>query len=198
MTDPRPLLHETTDELERALLREARDVTASPELRRRTLAALGLGVPVAVAKGPALSGGALKILGVALVVGVGIAAYLALREAPPPVPAPMVVASTHLAAPPPPVPLPSVAQAPAALTSPPSALPLASVRPHASSPPVPRPSAGSSMAVETTLIDRARQALYAGQKEAALRALDEYDSRFPAGVFGPEAKKLRERAVALP
>jgi len=197
VTDPRPLLDETTDELERALLREARDVTASPELRRRTLAALGLGAPVAVAKSPALSSGALKILGVALVVGVGIAAYLASRSAPPHAPAPVVAASTRLADPPPPVPPPSVAEAPSALSPPPSAAPLASVRPHASAP-APKPSAGSSMAMETTLIDRARQALYAGQKEAALRALDEYDSRFPAGVFGPEAKKLRARAMALP
>ena len=196
MTDPRPLLDETTDELERALLREARDGTASPELRRRTLAALGLGAPVPVAKGPALSAGALKILGVALVVGVGIAAYLASRSAPPPASAPVVAASTRLADPPPPVP-PSVAEAPSDLLPLPSAAPLASVRPHASAP-APKPSAGSSMAMETTLIDRARQALYAGQKEAALRALDEYDSRFPAGVFGPEAKKLRARAMALP
>jgi len=197
VTDPRPLIEETTDELERALLREARDVTASPELRRRTLAALGLGTPVATAPATPhrlLRGGALKVMGAALIVGVGVAVYLAAHREVPRPPAPPSPPPTQLVELPPPPPPPPASVAPQLAVSPP---PPASVRPHASAP-LPRPSAGSSLTIETTLIDRARQALYAGDKEAALRALDDYDSRFPAGVLAPEAKRLRARAVALP
>lgn len=195
MTDPRPLIEETTDELERALLREARDVGASPELRRSTLAALGLGAPVPTPP-RLLRAGALKILGASLILGVGVAAYFAShREASRPV-VPSSSAPTALLAPPPPPILPaSIAPPPEA--APPPSVAIASVRPHASAPP-PKPSAASSLTIETTLIDRARQALYAGDKEAALRALDDYDSRFPAGVLAPEAKRLRARVGALP
>lgn len=196
MTDPRPLLEETTDELERTLLREAREGTASPELRRRTLMALGLGAPAAnPPRNPLLRGGALKLAGAVLIVGAGVLVYLASRREAPRLPARDAVAPTHVAEVPPPVPSASVA--PVALAPAPTPSTVASVRPHASAA-VPRPSAGSSLALETALIDRARQALYAGDKEAALRALDDYDSRFPAGVLAPEAKKLRVRAGAVP
>jgi hypothetical protein len=190
MSDPSRLLEETQDELTRELLREARSGGASPEGRRRTLQALGLGV---MAPAPTASSLPLKVsLGVLVVGGVGLL-FFALRGSdrvpvapvevvrPPVVEVSATLTTTAVAAPP--------ETAASAAVAAPRPLP-ARVIPSASS--------GSSLALEIAAIDRARQAVYANDKKGAESALDDYDRRFPKGVLAPEAAKLRARADALP
>ena len=51
------------------------------------------------------------------------------------------------------------------------------------------------LAEEVALVDRARGALAGGDAAAALKALDEYDSRFSRRKFAPEALYLRMEAL---
>lgn len=54
----------------------------------------------------------------------------------------------------------------------------------------------ASLGEEVAAIDAARKALLAGDTSGALRALDDYDRRFPGGMLGPEASVLRIEALA--
>lgn len=63
--------------------------------------------------------------------------------------------------------------------------------------PNPRPrsrKAASSLAEEVKLLDRVRASMARGDRAAALRELDGYDQRHPAGTLRREARVLRTRA----
>ncbi len=208
MSELKPMLEETKDATERALLREARDYAAGPETRRRTLEALGVSGPSPV---PWLHRFGWKLmLGVVALGGAG-GLYL-LKRTPAPAPAspsptaaaPALPPAITTTAPTAPTARTPAAPPPAATTTRPqdpagpaavAPSPRRAASTHAASP---RPSASSStLAEEIAAIDQARQALYANDKEATLRALDDYDRRFPAGTLAPESRKLRARADAL-
>lgn len=207
------LLSETDDPLERTLLREAREYRASDSARAATLAALGLGgPPPGSSSGGANGSGALGagkvVLGIA---AVGVAAAVvyfafvdsnrgALVRPPPPATATAIVPPVVQ----PTAPRPTVAPETSAAPPPPAvsvAVPPASTHVVPPVAPVAPRDTGPSLGDEVVLIDRARAALYDHDKEATLRALDEYDRRFPPsrpGRMAPEAKSLRERALRLP
>jgi TolA-binding protein len=84
------------------------------------------------------------------------------------------------------------ATAPAAVAT--SAAPIPVVK----AAPTPTQAVKSTLSEEIAVIDRARNAVYSKNREAAIRALDEYDRRFPKGSLAPEASTLRARAEALP
>ena len=67
-------------------------------------------------------------------------------------------------------------------------------RPPASSRPAPRKVGKSRLALEISLIDRARALIADGRPDRALLVLDTYSSTFPKGVLAPEAELLRSRA----
>jgi hypothetical protein len=52
----------------------------------------------------------------------------------------------------------------------------------------------SKLALEISLIDRARTLIAHGRADRALLVLDEYRNAFPQGVLAPEAELLRRRA----
>lgn len=185
----KPLLNETDDALEQALLREARDYKASPKTRARALAIVGLG------KTSWLKSVGLKVaLGVAAA-GAIVGAWWHVRTPPTdvgPADRPTLAAETT-------VPLQAAAQATISATAP--AAFATSAAPMAVGPVkavAPTQSVKSTLSEEIAAIDRARDAVYAKNREAAIRALDEYDRRFPKGSLAPEAKTLRARAEALP
>lgn len=70
-------------------------------------------------------------------------------------------------------------------------------------PPPPAPPAASfpaadppsELAVEITMIERARRALQMGRSRAAVTEADAYARRFPAGQFGPEMAYIRMEAL---
>lgn len=209
MSDRR-LADETTDPWERALLDEARSGGASPRARANTLAALGLAVGGGGGTAARSLRGAKLALGGVGVGAVVVVGALLLRGAPD-APAPPASATPTEAVP------ARAATIPSAVGSATSVSPSSS--PGASAPPAvsearpvlaapsarpsvkPAASATDSLSEEVRLIDEARKALYAGDKEGSLRALDEYDRRFPAtkpGRLAPEARRLRERAGARP
>lgn len=203
MSDLRPMIEETRDETERALLREARDYAAGPETRRRTLDALGLAAPGGGASW--LRGAGWKVVLGVVVVGAAAGLYLT-RKAPATTGEPVLPA--HTAAPELPPAAVATAPAPAVATADTADRPAGGAAAAVATAPrraaaashtaALRPTASnSSLPEEIAAIDRARQALYASDKEAAIRALDDYDRRFPSGSLAPESKKLRARAEAL-
>jgi hypothetical protein len=208
MDEHERLLGETNDGLERALLEAGREDRASPEARRRTLAALGLAEPgpgVAVQAKSRWSAAWVKVAGLAafalgaaaIALGVGRTAIVGAPHPPPPSareePTPAPTASVTEAAPlapptaPPPPPPPSGPHA-----RPGSGVPIARVP---STTPQPSGPSGGTLAEEIATIDRARRALYDHDVHEALRALDEHDRRFPRGPLGPEASVLRVEAL---
>jgi TolA-binding protein len=186
----KPLILESNDPVEQALLREARDYRASPRARQLALAAavktswlksLGLKIAAGVV--------ALGAIGAWWVHDHGASSSAALPTPPAP---PSVSATTP--------PLPTM-QAPVVSLPPVHAAPVASALASAAARESARPAPsghGSTLSEEIAAIDRARKAVYASDKAGAIRALDEYDRRFPNGTFAPEAKTLRSRADALP
>lgn len=224
MSEPRRLLDGDGSDVERTLLRSARGDAPSDGSRRKTLIALGLagGVGGAAAtttatstaavalKGSAAMGGAglIKWIGVGVIAGfavIGAARMIAPKKAavtispthpqavPYPGPAkPALIAPSP--ANPPPSPPPQAAPPPAPL---PSEEPAPAEAPKSTSaPPIAQPAA-TSLTYEVAALDRAREALAAGDAAGALRALDDHDRRFPGGMLGPEATVLRIEALAL-
>jgi hypothetical protein len=209
VTDPdlRPLLDETEDPVEQALLREAREVRASDDTKRATLAALGLvgsGAPPPAKPGLGLGAKLVLVTGGLLVAGVVV--WLA-SGAPPSAGKGAAAEGSALATTPAPALAPPSASASVVPPPPaPSAVASADPTPLVVSVPAPRPSvrpppaASATFADEVRLIDQARKALYDRDKEGALRALDEYDRRFPPshpGQMAADAAALRVRARAL-
>jgi hypothetical protein len=217
MDEPRRLLGDTDDAMERALLEAGREDRASPEARQRTLAALGLsaataGAGASAAAKPWWSAAWAKALGLAaLGLGAGAIAWGVGRtsESSTPVPAnpaPAITAPAAAAAEPA-APPATPAAALAAPTAEPTTAPASTARaqrvPGATvarapsttpSPATAAPPSGN-LAEEIATIDRARRALYDHDAHGALRALDEHDRRFPQGALGPEAQVLRVEAL---
>ena len=180
------LIDETNDPLEQAVLREGRDYRASKRARDLALAAI-------------VKPSWFKSLGFKMAVGaIGIGAIGALWFSwKNPALAPSNDATTTHDV------TPVIATAPVAIDSMP-AVPsppaVTQIAPSVVAKPLPtaRSQASSSLAEEIAAIDRARKAVYDSDKAGAIRALDDYDRRFPNGAFAPEAKTLRARAGALP
>lgn len=181
------LIDETNDPIERELLREGRDYRASR--RARDLA-------VAAVLRPAWA----KSIGLKIAIGVvaiGAAGFLFLRSN----------ESTTITNPPKPTATEAPTQAieepaktvvdPIAPTPPAVTAPTTVTVPRVV-PPTIKPAPRSTLGDEIAVIDRARNAVYTSDKAGAIRALDEYDQRFPNGAMSPEAKALRVRANALP
>jgi hypothetical protein len=213
MSEPRRLLEEGGNDLERSLLRSARLDAPPPAARRKTMLALGLagGVGAAVTATTAtstataalkasgtLGGGLLKWIGLGAFGGlavVGATTLVAPRLAPAPPPAivtaPITMAEPKPSVPPPPPPAP--APPPSEETPPPSSEE-AAPRPTAATAARPAP---TSLTEEVASLDTAREALAAGDASRALRALDDHARKFPGGLLGPEATVLRIEALAL-
>jgi hypothetical protein len=220
MSEPQRLKDKYAGGLEGAILRSARADAPSARARGRAFVALGIGgaltgIPAATTAASAataktaLSVGlyaAVKWGGIGLAVGAltvgGMQApqLMASRAAPHAVAAPTMAAADRAVAPPAP---PEAPPAPV-LDPDPSPIPPAPVAPRASkapearaAPPVeptpidtrPEP----RLAEEVAALDRARR-LVANDPAKALRALDDYEQRFPSGDLAPEALVLRVEA----
>ena len=204
MTEPPRLTQESRDDLELALLRAGSDVSASPELREKTLATLGLGGAAAAgaavgagafASGSAKgAGGVLSLLSLkvsALAVGVALAVggpvYLLTGEAPAPV--------LRLAKPARPL-----DQLASRLPDPDrrEPRPQATGAPTAAAPPSPSPKSAPAEALRAELaqLDAARARLGSNRPEEALRLLDAYARSKPNGRLRLEAEVLRIDALA--
>lgn len=182
----KPLLDETEDALERKLLEEARDYKASQAARAAAIAIVVTGKPVSFFKGLGLKV-SLAVVAVAAVGG----AWWMRKPAPRHVEPPAVVTTET-----------TVTSQPTMTTIAPSPAidPVAepAIVPVQTAKAVPAQSAAkSTLSEEIAVIDRARSAVYSKDREGAIRALDEYDRRFPKGSLAPEAKTLRVRAGAL-
>lgn len=206
MTDPRRLLDESRDELERALLRSVRSDAMPDGSRRRILAGVGLGGAVVATTSTAASsliaGKTLLFKGTSQVLfkwiavsalaglvpaGAWVARSSTQRE---------VVASAVRSAPidEPKATTPSestTARAPAPESPPAPAKPVVR-EPKA---PVQVVAAAPSLSDEVAALQVARNALADHDASAALAALDRYKSRFGAGRLAPEATVLRIQAL---
>lgn len=206
----RALSDANTTDFERELLASWQDEQPSPEARARTLAMLGVGTGAALT---AAAGGSLapKAIGTgafalakwlavsAVAIGATIATVAYVRNtAPvsavaPPVrppsapatdpPVPPVFEAPPIASPIAPVAEPAPVSAPT-LKSPRAAAPVQDAR-----------SAGSALAEQIALLDRARSALAAGDALRARQLVDDYEAHFPNGSFLQEAEVLRIDAL---
>jgi hypothetical protein len=104
------------------------------------------------------------------------------RAMPPPVPTASATADVTL----PTVAPPTLSDAPPHASAPPAA---------STSSPVPRPSSARDLAVERSLLDRARRDLLRGESAAALISIAEHALRFPRGVLSEERDALRVEAL---
>ena len=195
MHDPERLLSEGSD-FERALLRGG--VAERPNARMVRRMALGAGVGGALSY--TASAKALmqtwwgKTVAVAMVgggVAVGVAGALTPSAAPPELErAPRAIVPAAPLGEQPRLPVEPAAEA----KSQDEARPPAAAVPTT---PNPRPrsrKAASSLAEEVKLLDRVRASMARGDRAAALRELDGYDQRHPAGTLRREARVLRTRA----
>jgi hypothetical protein len=216
VSDPSRLLDSSSDELERALLQAGSTYDASPELRDKTLAALGLTGAAATLGAGALAAGSSSKLGLSsllaqlstaklAVVAVGAGAALAVPlmmsgpEQPPkpvarataPAPRPVSRQQAPVApAPPEPAVAPETPQAPEAPVAPGVTAP---GRAAASSKPL---SSAEALRVELAQLDAARSKLASGRSDEALALLDAYDRSVPRGVLKLEAEVLRIDALS--
>ena len=216
MSEPRRLLDEGGSELERSLLRSARDDAPAPNARRKTMVALALagGVGVTATTATSTAATALGTTGTTALlkwIGMGVIAGLVTVGAVAVVPAQRgetqaLVASKGNAAKAASLeaqtasavaaaastaveaPAPSAAEVAAPVAE---AVPSATAAPHASAKAVEKP----SLADEVASLDAAREALGSGNAGGALRALDDHDRRFAGGALGPEALVLRIQAL---
>ncbi|WP_437928658.1 hypothetical protein WMF37_05170 [Sorangium sp. So ce291] len=223
MTDPKPLGElgaEETTEFERALLRSWKHESPSSAARARALAIAGLAAgtsaappaDAAPAPAPAPQAAPGKLLAIAkwslgTAIGVGLlgAGVALLRPpAPPAAAAPSSAPPAALAPPVAPAPTPSgpVTSAPLPLQT--SALPgpapatVASPPRSTSAAPRARPAPvepADALREQVAIIDRARDALGAGDAAGCLSELDAYDRRFPRSAMGEEATVLRIEAL---
>ncbi len=212
MNEPRRLRDLSTSEFERSLLNAGTAYGGSPELRAKTLAALGVAGSTALATGTASAASATasslfsklswtKLALSASLVGAGVAgpiAYYEWQQAP--AAAPMVQVApplSELALPP--APSPEVAPA--------EALPLttreavdADGAASATRPPARSDTRGASasaaLTAELGAIDGARRALARGDAGGALSQLDAYSRSYPRGRLALEAEVLRIDALA--
>ena len=209
MTDPRRLIDETDDQVERLLLQEARSYRASGQARHGALAALGLvstAMTVAKASAAATSWSVKAWFAAGVVVGAAATGVTVLTTqsdpAQPPtqsaVVAPVPTPPAREATPPSPPAEPAVAP-----SQPAAAPPEAAPAPKVSTKPRPsgttqskEPSAASTLSEEVAALDAAQTALQAGSPGRALRLLDAHAARFPRGRLGLEAEVVRIQALA--
>jgi len=218
MKEPRRLLSHGATDFERQLLRAVVNERPSAVLRSRMQRGLGLVGPLAWASTvKAMFGGmasklAAVVLGSALVVGGATAVWLLPGSEPAtadsPELAPTVQAAVQAETAP-------AAPAPAALAeAAPAAEPVAAPLPVVSAASLPtvaeaaapaEPAAAAELdgsgsdrqlREEIALIDAARSALQAGNRELARERLQVYGERFPEGILRREAKVLSRRAEA--
>jgi hypothetical protein len=209
---------ESPGQLEQVLLRAGRSYRASPEIRSRTLSALGLAGTTAISASAAGSasvslfaklGGAKLIAGLAVACAIGAVpvAYSAWQErhAGHAAPNTMTQSSTERA---PSASVPSITQG---LIAPrPSAEELrqsdaipvivAEATPQASTrrtkPNAQPNSASAVLSAELRALDGARSALSGGDPQRALTLLAAYARQYPRGALGLEAEVLRIDALA--
>jgi hypothetical protein len=207
MSDPKRMLEETEDELERALLRSVRHDSMTMGSRRRILTGMGIAGALVTTSSTAVSSaaghaGLFKSLTGVVAKWVAVSAIASL------VPAGVWVTRTHLRA-------PEVATAslkaasetePRVIAKEPAAvLPVATEIAPAAKPSSPlresrpqaaqREPAGPTLSDEVVALQTARIALADHDASGALAALDRYKSRFPAGRLTPEATVLRIDAL---
>lgn len=211
MTEPPRLLDESNNELELSLLRAGSNLTASPELRSKTLAALGLGSAV-IASGAAVGSGAvvaagatsksvggllsalsLKVaLGGALVAGfVAAPIYYLTASGPAPVarlPKPVALLAQRSGSAV--VGVPNQAEA---LPISPSSAARAEAPTEVAGPKLPP---AEALRAELAQLDAARARLASGRPDEALRLLDAYARSTPRGRLKLEAEVLRIDALA--
>lgn len=204
-----PGLEPSLDEL----YASARAEAPTAAVRAQALAGLGLGhalAPAPSAPTPAapVATGATKALlvkaGLAVLVtasafggGVLVGERRALASLPPPVPVeaparapapvpPVAVAPAQAVMVPEPAPVPPVA-APAAESVAPEARPRAKARP--------RTDDADALALELAALDAARSRLHGGDAAGALKAIADYERRFPTGTLALEAALVRLEAL---
>lgn len=212
MSEPPRLLDSSGDELERQLLRAGSAYAASPALREKTLAALGVtGAATAAALGigagaawstpPAKLGfgsllaklGMAKVAVVALGVGAAVVAPLALvgsESEPSQAPRAVVTPPARAKAPVAPAelaaPLPAATPAVSAVSPPARVAPLVTGKQTAS----------EALRLELAQLEAARSKLKSGRSEEALALLDAYQRSAPRGALRLEAEVLRIDALS--
>jgi hypothetical protein len=206
VNDPKRLVEEGPTELERSLLKAVAVEQPSAEHRMRVRQAMGLGPGAAPASaataassdplGNTARGGMGKMAILGVVAAGAVAAWLLIGRThrgspaasqPPSTPAQqeVVVAPVTPEAPGPTGVTPPTPEAPD-----PAAAPRAAHRATA-----PSASASSDIREQIRLIDEARSAVTAHDAASALRALDQYRSKFPGGALDQEATVLRIEAL---
>ncbi len=215
MNEPRRMIEESESEFERSLLGAGTAYELAPDVRQKTLSALGLlgvaAVPVAAAAStsasmapPAASAsllaklGWIKVLGIAALgtaVVVPAGYLLSQRGAPQEQPAkPAVAAPANVAAPAATPASPDEAREPAELPPAETAVAKSSAKPERfESKPA---DSSAALRAELSSLDAARAMLASGNPSGALSALDAYDRANPRGRLKLEAEVLRIDALA--
>jgi hypothetical protein len=221
MNEPRRLIHESSNDLERALLESADVDAADPpqHMRSKILAALAIGPAVgaigatsatAAAAGSVNTAAAwltVKWIAVGLVAGgVGVAVIhhaVPVRDEPEARAAAPAVSSWSVAARP--VPNERAVEAPAAVAETPQPVAEAPIRANIERPapaaPEPAQNDQQNVALPATLageiaeLDRARSALKRADAAGARRALQDYERRYSAPSLVPEAEFLWIRTL---
>jgi len=205
VSDPKRMLDESGDELERALLRSVRHDAMTDGSRRRILAGLGIAGAVVTTTSTAASGLAAGKMGLFKGTTAVVAKWVAISALVSAVPAGVWVARTHrraqdvtltpakavetkdvakVATKDPPKDL-APAVAPPAPPEVAPAKPAREVKAAASAPSAP------TLSDEVAALQVARTALAAHDSAGALAALDRYKSRYPQGRLAQEATVLR-------
>jgi len=218
MNEPTRLLDETDSELERALLSAGSSYRVRPELRAKTLAALGVAGATALSAGvassatlsaapPALAsssilaklGFAKTLAAVATVSAVTAvpAGYLIWKEARSSEPVPAAAAVKPAA----PREAPAAVRVESATQEPEGEGALPPAADAVPAPPLNRAAAkpaltSEALRAELMALDAARAALAAGNGQGALSLLDAYDRGNPRGLLRLEAEVLRIDALA--
>jgi hypothetical protein len=192
MDDREHRLDPAASPLERALLQEGRSYRAPPDLRDRTLAALGIATSAGIAGG-ALAWLAAKSLTTKLILALSTLALLTA------LPLGYVLLGNHRGtALSPSVISPAPAPATVPASAPPSISAPARETPAFVKPALPSASAntGAALRAELAALDAVRSALARDDASGALALVATYFRTFPRGRLYPEAEVLRIDALA--
>jgi hypothetical protein len=198
MDDPQRLLDGTGTALERTLLQELRSYRGPDEMRKHTLAALGVTGSAGLATGGALAWLSGKIWGTKLLLTVSVASVLV------GIPAGYFILRQSATLPAPPAPptaaaMPSVQQLPALAPATTPTVVAAPARP--TPPPVARLSrrgmtTSANLRAELEALDSVRSTMARGDFWGSLSLLDAYFQEFHHGRLHLEAEVLRIDALA--
>jgi TolA-binding protein len=207
VSDPKRMLDESGDELERALLKSVRHDAMPDGSRRRILAGLGIAGAVVTTTSSAASGLAAGKMGLFKGTSAVVAKWLAISALVGAVPTGVWVVRSHRRAQEITVPAAKAsvpveskvatkepASEPAPVVSPETTPPPARATREVKAAPIPAP-ASTTLSDEVAALQVARTALAAHDAGAALGALDRYKSRYPQGRLAPEATVLRIEAL---